>query len=818
MKANRFSRSLWLASTGVALIVPAAAWAQDAEGSSGLEEIVVTAQKREQSLQDVPVAVTALNTDTLQVNRVVNAMDLNGLAPGLSARVNAGSLGSPSYTMRGVFASASVPAQDRQISSYLDGVYIGGTRGAVFDLPDLQRVEVLRGPQGTLFGRNATAGAVSIVTRDPTGEFKLRQEVTVGNYSQLRTRTTVDLPQMGILSGYFTYVHDERRGDVRNLGAGTTFDRTKAVTGIGVLKSPKWLGSKNAENVFAAVKLTPSDSFSLTYKYDRSDNNNTPEARVPNALNPADPTLVGILLSGILAAQPAGGGAYGPVVLYPDNKRPKSVNNAWSMPGYVKTQGHNLTLNWQATDDLSFKNVASYRKARALGISTIMGLSGLEYTAAAKAFYTAPQAFLGGASFGQIFGNSTLPVGSYFAGYEGQSFGKYWQFSNELQANYQSKLLTLTVGAIYFRSRELSSGIPNMPANIQFSPVSSVIPLGGNIQKTVQKTTSYAAYAQAEVHVTPQLDVSVGARVTRDDKDNTFTNGGTYNATLGSITGSTVVNRKFKKTKPTFSVGVNYKVNDDVLVYGKFSTAYLSGGSAGPLSFAPETVKSWEGGLKSEWLDRRLRFNLAVWQATYKNSQSAQSGQNVIVNGSNLAQFGVVVIDNGTVKAKGIELEAVAVPTDGLTFGGAFSLTDVDWKSPSPFLTTGRPVQPSGIPKYTANVNAQYITPPLFGDSTMLFRLDGIYQGKYRSSPFTDLATRLPALAAYAFTEARWVVNGRAALRDVNVGPAKVEVGLWVKNLTDNKDAVYSLLFGNSEHNASYQPARTFGVDLIAEF
>ncbi|MBV1687307.1 TonB-dependent receptor [Novosphingobium sp. G106] len=828
------SRTRLLLSTvlGAAVVLPIQAYAQTADNSGGIEEIVVTAQKREQSIQDVPVAVTALNPETLKVNRVVNVMDLNGLAPGLTARQNPGSLGSPSYSMRGVFASASVPAQDRQISSYLDGVYIGGARGAVFDLPDLERIEVLRGPQGTLFGRNATAGAVSIVTRDPKGEFGARQEVTVGNYAQLRTRTTIDTPQMGIFSAYVTYVHDERRGDTRNLGAGTTFDRQKSVTGFGVSQSPKWLGSKNAENVFAAAKLAPNDDFSLTYKFDYSHANNTPEARVPIAINPADPTLVGGLFAAVIAAQPAGGGRFGAVPLFPDYQRPSAVNNAWTMPGFAKSSGHNLTLNWRATDHLSFKNVASYRTAETVGLSTIMGLSGLEYTQAAKDFYNAPRAFLGGASYAQIFDSAVPfaqrgqePVGSYFMGYEGQSYGKYHQFSNELQANYQSELLTLTVGGIYFQSHELSSGIPNAPANLLFAPIGTVLPLGGNIQKTVQDTKSYAGYAQAEVHITPEFDLTAGARLTHDDKWNSFTNGGTYDPTLNSITGSSVTIRTFKKTKPTFSVGANYKIKPDVLVYGKFSTAYLSGGSSGAVSFEPETVASWEAGLKSEWLNRRLRLNLALWQATYKHSQAAQSGQNVKipacgVNGvaAQCTPYGVVVIDNGTINAKGIEAEAVVVPVEGLTFGGSFSYTDTKWKSPSPFLAQGFPVAPSSLPKYTGGINGQYVTPPLFGDATMLFRLDAVYTGKYRNSPYTDIATRLPALAPYAYTPATWILNGRVALRDIDVGGVKGQVAVWARNLTDNKNPLSVLIFGSSEVNANYQPARTFGADFTVEF
>src|SRR5258706_5774534 len=149
-----------------ALLMPIEAMAQAGENDNGgLTEIIVTAQKREQNVQDVPIAVTALGTDTLQANRVTNVVDLTGLAPGVTVRISAGGSQLPVFTIRGVSSFGVVPGSDKQVSQYLDGVYIGSPRGSIFDLPDLQRIEVLRGPQGTLFGRNATAGAVSITTR-----------------------------------------------------------------------------------------------------------------------------------------------------------------------------------------------------------------------------------------------------------------------------------------------------------------------------------------------------------------------------------------------------------------------------------------------------------------------------------------------------------------------------------------------------------------------------------------------------------------------------------------------------------------------------
>jgi iron complex outermembrane receptor protein len=793
-------------------------------GAATIDEIVVTAQKRVQNLQDVPIAVTAVSPETLQVNRVTNVMDLSGLAPGLLARPNPGGLGSPSFSMRGVFASASQPSSDRQISVYLDGVYLGSTRGSVFDLPDLQRIEVLRGPQGTLFGRNATAGAVSVVTRDPTGEFGVRQEFTGGNYNQLRSRTSVDLPQMGPFSAYATYVHDERRGETRNLGAGTKFDYTSPFTDLGLLTSPKWLGSRNFENIFAAAKFEPSDDFSMIYKFDRSSGTSTPDARVAPVINPR--SFVGSMLLGVLAAQQPLGGAYGPVVLDPANKRLKAVNNAWAMPGRLRATGHSLTTNWRINDSLSVKNITAYRKSNVYAIASIAGLSGLQFTPGALAAYAPFAAAAGvpgfanfppavqGAVIGQIAAALSPQIGNYFAGYETGNYGQSWQESSETQVNYDSDFVTLTVGGLYYQAKELNGGLPGMQPAFSFAPVPTLVPLG-NVQDAVAKTISIAGYAQGEFHLTPQIDLVLGGRITRDKKVGSLTYGGTFvgTRTAGGITGAGVTLWEFKKTKPTYSVGVNYKPNSDVLVYAKYSTGFLSGGAVGPFSFAPETVKAGEIGLKSELFDRRLRVNAAAWIAHYKNTQTSQSGTNV-----GRPEFGVIVIDNGPLKAKGFEVEAVAAPVRGLTMGGSLSYTDAKLTDPNPALAQGNRFKLGSMPTWMGSVNAQYETSPIFGDAYLMFRADANYQGRYRVLPNPDVEIQIPAFAPYEFSPARWIVNARVALRDVKIGSANTELGLWARNLFDNKDANYTFQFGDIEMNSSFQAARTYGVDLILNF
>ena len=242
-----------LAITTTALTVLSAmpALAADAdEGATGLEEIIVTAQKREQSVQDIPIAVTAMTADTLQANRIYTVNDLSGLAPGMTVKPSAGGISTPTFTMRGQVSYGVVAGSDKQVSIYVDGVYISSPRGSIFDLPDVTRIEVLRGPQGTLFGRNATAGAVSVSTRDPSGEPGVKAEATIGNHNQYRMRMTAELPAIGPISAYGSFVRNYRRGDIQNAGAGVIWDRTLSPSGFGVKRAAKWLGSVDFELLF----------------------------------------------------------------------------------------------------------------------------------------------------------------------------------------------------------------------------------------------------------------------------------------------------------------------------------------------------------------------------------------------------------------------------------------------------------------------------------------------------------------------------------------------------------------------------------------
>lgn len=828
----------------------------------GVEDIVVTAQKREQSLQDVPVAVTALTENMIQANRITNIQDLSGLAPNVVIRPAAGGSAVPTFSMRGITSYGVVPGSDKQVSINLDGVYISATRGAVFELPDIARIEVLRGPQGTLFGRNATAGAVSIVTREPSGVMAGRFEAGIGNYDQRRVRFSVETPKVGPFSAYLSFVSNKRRGDVRNLGAGTrwdrsgsgTFDNQKYDTDEGVQYSPEYLGSKDVDTYFAALKFEPSSDFKLVYRFDLADDHSTPEANGVVAINTSASGGAGGVIIGALANnQPIGGGPFGPIIFAPSGKRPKEVNNFWTTPSHLKNLGHSLTLDFQAADNLSVRSITAYRKAYLnAAISQVGGLGGLVLTEGAVEALAPvyipnyalipeanrPAALAGlAASFGGL-GSRLVDVGINV-----QNESKQW--SQEFQFNYQSDLVNLTIGGIYFRSDDRSgpSQFTRTTSNLTFMPATGEVPLG-QTGVSYNYATSIAGYAQAELHLSDAFDLVLGGRLTNDKKNGSYFAGLTP---AGVTTGTFIPTRPdcpatsnpvgecrfdgiyqgiqrssfdYSDTRFIYSIGFNYQPHRDFLGYVKYSTGYVSGGSIGGVAFKPETVKSWEGGIKADFFDRRVRTNLALFYAQYKDVQTSQSGRNV-----GRPDLGTAIITGLDEKTYGFEVEATFVPVEGLTLGSSLGYTHIKYENISGLLLSSVAVPgsttteylPNGTPKWTGNLYANYETPPIFGDATLYFHVDGNWRSSLRANPNPERSVATPQFAPVDTLPSRWLLNSRVALRNIPIGPGSLEFAVWGRNLTDDKSASFPLVTPFMA-STSYQAARTYGLEVIMKY
>ncbi|CCW16260.1 TonB-dependent receptor [Sphingobium indicum BiD32] len=761
---SSFKRAFAISLLGSVALPASAAWAQAEGAATGIEEIVVTAQRREQNLQVVPIAVTAVSSEALKNNGVVSIADVSSLAPNLVATKTVGNAHFPTFSVRGVLGQGNAAGTDRSLGIYLDGVPIAPGQGTSFDLPLIARMEIMRGPQGTLFGRNSTAGAINIVTPNPSGEFGFRQEVSIGNYDQFRTLTRIDTPTWGPFSALVAYTHDERRGDIRNTGAGVEWDRT--AVGLGKAKSPATLGDKNAEAWFVAVNFAPSDGFNVTYKYDSVNSHFTPEGYGLVTFTSTDPTIRGYYDDAVAAGRLALAGP----------RRPKAVNNEFSTPGYIKSSGHSLTADIDVSESVTLKNIFGYRRTQNAGPVQLDGAGGLR-TATGDPFLL-------------LAGDS--------------AYGKSSQWSNELQLNYESDFLTLTTGGIYVNSN-VSAGPPLGLTGTLFGvsvPNFTFASRVQNNQLVTARTKSVAGYAQAEVHVTPEIDLIGGYRITNDKRDAT------------AYFGVNTFNYTYNDWRSSYLAGINYRPNDNMMFYGKFSTGFLSGGAFGPIEFKPETVKAWEVGAKLDLLDRRVRFNLALFDAKYRNLQAQTQGFRI---GPEFAAVSTVVASLGDLHVRGFESELTVAPSSNWIFSGSLGYTDLELSNINSaiFETGGTFYRMAFRANWTGNASAQYESEPLFGDARMVARIDGRWRSKIRQ--FTRFPYFAPAQEAGAFSPAGWVMNGRLALRDINIADHKVELALWGRNLFDNDRLVGATAVPN-QVSTSYEPARTFGVELIFDF
>ena len=799
-----------------------------------VQEIVVTAQRREQSLQKVPIAVTALGADTIKTERIENVQDLSAIAPDLTVRPSGGGAQIPVYTIRGILAGDAAPGTDRGVSLYIDGVYIQKVVGSVFDFADIERIEVLKGPQGTLFGRNATGGAISVITKDPPGKWGFHQELTGGNYDQFRSKTHLDLPSFGPIAASFTYLHSERRGDVKNSGAGTQLNYAPATNGaLGLQTSPKYLGDDDTNSVSAAVKFDFDPKLSLVYKFDYSEDHYTPTAEGIDLLSDSN-SIVGEVYN------------ESPNPKTPISEvRPNSVNNSFTDPAVNRTIGSLITAKYRFNDNISVKNIASYRAASNITFFQLDGLGGLTNSPV---------------NFGPVAGLPFplfLPIGfalnatgdprlastavnAPFSLLSNASQEHDHQFSDELQLIASYKLFDMTIGYLHFFSSQKDEGINELFPTYQFlafdgqntsaAGTPGVIPANPGYLSTHVAVNSDALYAQPEIHITPQLDIVGGARGTIDKKKGFESIPDQFLAgnTTGLNTATSPIN--YYDVEGTYLGGVNYRPLPNVLTYVKWSTGYISGGELATIAFKPERAYSWEIGAKSELFDHRLRSNLSIFNAKYKSIQYDTAG--ILTGVPAASSFGQAVVPSGDAHARGFEWENTAVPIRGVTLTANAGYTDFHFVKASIFPgfadASGAPgYQVFDRPKWTAELAGQYDSPEVFLGGHVLARVDANFRDRELLN--SDIApgngpTAMadPAIVKASTSPEVTLVNGRLGLTNMQYHGARLEVAVWARNILNDGRITQNVALdlGPIGYDSSviYQPARTFGIDVIADF
>ena len=752
--------------------------------SAGLEEIVVTAQKREENLQTVPIAVTALGTDMLESFRVTDIQDLNGLAPNL-VMIDQGVRSIPTITIRGISSGVSNNAVDPKVGMYLDGVYIGRSVGAIFDMAEIERVEVLRGPQGTLFGRNATGGAISLITSAPTGEFGLKQDVSFGSNDAFRARTNLNLPSWGPLSVKFSYLHDEDEGTADNLIGGQRIDLRPFDPDLGVLRYDDDLGSKDTDAFMFAARLALSEELTLDYKYDRTDSdtvgNPTQQLGITGgALQP--------LLQLIDSLQPLYGG-----ITNVSTDRLDDVAAATSVQP-LEVFGHNLTMNWDITDEVNFKSITAWRE-----MEQDPNIYDLAATGGWK--FTTPQ--LAGAlsgDFGAIFNpaNAPGPNDSFFNLLTARSTSQR-QFSQELQLTITKDLFDLVGGIFYFTEHSPgldALGIMKPITNGVVEPAWFDSIFGTGTNESIVDNDSVAIFAQGTWHATEQLDLTAGIRHTEDKRETEIVQAA--GAAAGGALQPGVYNTDYGKTN--YTLVASYTFTEELMAYAKVATGYVAGGVMSSIPYGPEEVESYEAGVKSQFLDNRLRVNAVAFFMDYTDLQ-VQTFIDGVQNFQNA----------GSAEITGLELEVDAVPLDGLTLSGTLGWTDFEYQE---FLMGGVDVsddiRTTYTPEWNTRLSAQYDFASLGFGGTPFVRLDSRWRSEadITAQPLAD-----PVLSDIAVTDDHWIVDARVGIVDVPLSNTTMGVSLWAKNLLDEDDIID---FGPEVINQTGQfiNERTVGVDF----
>jgi iron complex outermembrane receptor protein len=815
-------------------------YAQAPTSSGTLEEVIVTAEKRTESLQEVPIAITAFSEKDIEQRGISNVEDLLGQIPGLGGFSAPGSRGNTSLSIRGVSAgSPSNLSVDPAVGIYMDGVYLGKMTGAALDVAELERIEVLRGPQGTLYGRNSTGGAVNYISRKPSGEFGVRAIGTAGDHDYYGAQLNVDTPSigqigtgLGQLAANFGVQTRDRNGFYDNTTNGDDFNDL----------------DRQAWRVGLAWDIT--ENLRADYSYDGSQLDEVNNLDVVVGLNPLDAAgnvnriaaLQGTLAqaqgwAAMPGSDPRIGQRWVPslqktIDVYQSNVgagegRRNSGGVDFTPRAKSDNEGHGLTLSWDK-DDITFKSITGYRDSKSKAFGDIDNIDSRNDANGVAAWNDRAHLALG-----QMYGISGgtnapfLPLDPFWdqidalggaLHFSQNSVSEYEQFSQELQIIGSTDQFEYVGGLYYFdddaKYRRTSTALVPLA------------PIGENRYKLT--TEAWAVYGQTTW--TPgwlddRLSFTAGLRYTEEDKDINWNNDEMVSVLQPSTPAAQASDDKsFSNTSGNFTVA--YQATDEINTYLRYGTGYRSGGfngeSIGSPPFEEETMEQYELGVKSEWWDSRLRVNGSLYTYTYDDMQVSLIDT---VDGTPTSR----VTNAGKAERWGGELEVMVAPVDDLLVGISYSYIHGDFDEFPDLCGTNEPVtclkgtdfaKRGGSPDNQVNLYADYIfARTSVGEITGYLNLN--WQDEwYASAAYPAIVGGDPVAQYNQELDSRTVLDGRISLESVEVGGGMMRFTLWGKNLTDEDYPTYGVNFGNDlgliEQN--YGDPRTYGIEVAYEY
>ncbi|WP_313801526.1 TonB-dependent receptor [Sphingobium sp.] len=770
-------------------------------GPAAMTEIIVTANRREERGQDVPIAITALSPQRLEQQGVNKEQDLQASVPSLVVGPNGqGSRDSNSFTIRGQGATFQASPG---VVVYMNEVPLPAgltlsQQGGPGNFIDLENMQVLSGPQGTLFGRNTTGGAVLLVPRKPGDELGGWIKGEYGNYDRKYVEGALNLPVNDKLAIRVVGAYHDRDGYTRDVVWNKDRDNEHWYSGrIGIMFKP-------TETI---------SNYTMAYgAYSR----NNGAGLIHKGFN--IPAMAGIGLCANLPVGVVGGyscDVYRATTAQADAWGPRKTGFSTDTFSKIQTWGISNTTDIEFSDEITLRNIVSYQKMK-VGYRYDGDATVLQQHDNDPGVLPAPGVVtLPGTPFPVTYSfptlSSELPRDDF----------RVWSEELQLQGKMLDGHLDWTIGGFYFDQRP--DGLQGTRSNVYCIALQTG-QCEPNVQQYGTSTVSKALYGQATLNlgaVSPSLE---GVRLTggyRQTWDHVYGFATQYNSSSLLPAGFVVCGKdsslivpvatalsdcRFEGSQrsrsPSWLVGLDYKVTRDLLLYGKVSHSYKAGGfnpyavffgqngAPDTRSFGPEEVTVWEAGIKTDFRVGSVpfRFNIAGYTTDYKGIQRAAGDFNPATGASGARTL------NADARIKGVEIEASMRPFRGIEIGGNFSYTDAKYKDYRYVSGTGT-VACNGVvaPGGTADASClpfQYVSPYIWSfhvsaeqplaDNMGTLAFYANYS--HTSRQFTE-AVNLPQNQPGAYLEAFGLLNVSLDWR--KVGGSGFDVGLFATNLTN---------------------------------
>ncbi len=810
------------AAAGVALLSGAALAQQQDDESFVFEEILVTAQKRSESLTEVPIAISVFNAETIDQTGVQELRELSEYIPNVSFSQNTEF--QSQIIIRGVGANSRNIGFDSRVGVYLDGVYLGQGPALNQDLVDLSHIEVLRGPQGTLFGKNTVAGAVSLISKKPSQEWSADISANLFNYNGVEVKGVINIPFSDTVSARISASQRQRDGFVNNVWepghvpttanfviGGTPFFGVPlcdtlggttppgcAVSQVGPDNAPntgKKLNDVDTQSYRAQLRIQPSDKLDINFAIDGLQSDSSPLLGAP--LTDTFGSTVDRFAPGFLD-----------VSFSEDNRTQRDIFGA------------NLNIDYALDNGFSVRSITAYRDTE-INYHNDTDASALDF----------------------------LYI-DYTDAYE--------QTTQEFQLISPDDAAFKYVVGAYLYAQDGTTVRDAVTGNAGW--LFGMLPGDGAFNSGNVETRSWALFLNGSHDFTDRWRLGFGFRYSDETKDVLYDLDGSRSAVfrIGSTpAGGYIDSQSYSNFSPTLSL--SYAISDNSNLYAKYSTGFKSGGfnldyitqvdlDAG-ITFNEETVDSYELGLKGTALDRRLSFNIAAFLANYDDYQVNQFFDLGFdpVTGTQLTS--IRITNAAKVETSGLEIEAKLNATDSLSFNASIGLLDATFDDfpggtsvsvPDANVPGGvrrDPVNAAGnrLPgatEFNATFGVQYRNRLDTLNADMLLRLDVLHTGDYfttienessrdligaHGAIFTfDLSSfMVPNTIRYGKVDAITTMNGRIGL----ISDSETwEVYVWGRNLTDEGEYIdyFRDFFGSL--SGTIMTPRTYGIEASYHF